>query len=182
MMNISKRIKNNEVGIIPHDTIPGIVGRMTEENALKILKLKNRSKKKGFIILIPNTAFLTELVEDVPIKLNHIITNYWPGMLTIIFKKKPTISNIISGNQTTIAIRYPKHPELNKLLNELNEPLLSTSANISGEQEISSELRKSVDFIADDHTLKSSELASTIIDGTSPALSVLRQGSLHISV
>ncbi len=180
MINISERIKNNEVGIIPHDTIPGIVGRMTEETALKILNLKKRSEEKGFIILIPNTSFLTDLVEDVPVTLNPIITNYWPGMLTIIFKKKHTVPNIITGSKSTIAIRYPKHPELNNLLNELNEPLLSTSANISGEKIISSELRKSVDFIADDHTLNSSELASTIIDGTSPALSVLRQGSLHI--
>ena len=52
MNDLTTRLKNNQIGIIPHDTIPGIIARMSEENANRIIDIKNRDQTKGFIILI----------------------------------------------------------------------------------------------------------------------------------
>ncbi len=175
-------LKSNQIGIIPHDTIPGIVARMTTENAEKILSIKERSKNKGFIILIPNKEYLTKLTKNILPTTKEILEKYWPGALTIIFHKDPSVPKIISGTDTTVAIRYPKHPLLNKILESLNEPVITTSANISNQTKISKELLTRIDFC---HPKSLEPLTnnhgSTIIDGTKENLPTLRQGGILIA-
>ena len=184
MNDLITRLKNNQIGIVPHDTIPGIIARMSEKNASRIIDIKNRDQTKGFIILIPNTDHLSQLVTDIPTHAQQLISKFWPGPLTIIFNKQPSIPTIISGFETTIAIRYPKHPLLNQLLTELNEPLITTSANISTETTVSKELINAVDFCDDSihqaTSIKSAH-ASTIINCASPSPLIIRSGSISES-
>ena len=176
MSKLTEQLKSNQIGIIPHDTIPGIIARMNEENARRIIDIKNRDQTKGFIILIPNTDHLSQLVTDIPTHAQQLISKFWPGPLTIIFNKQPSIPSIISGFETTIAIRYPKHPLLNQLLTELNEPLITTSANISTENHLSDELINNVDFCDDSITKEATSTASTIINCTGPTPTIVRTG------
>ena len=175
-------LKSNQIGILPHDTIPGIVARMTKENAERILSIKERSENKGFIILIPNKEYLMKLTENILPITKEILEKYWPGPLTIIFKKSLSIPNLISGSKSTIAIRYPKHSLLNEILDSLNEPLITTSANISNQTNISKELLNRIDFCHPKslEALKNNQ-GSTIIDGTKESIPILRQGGLFIS-
>lgn len=182
MTEYIEKLKLNEIGILPHDTIPGIIARMTETNAKKILEIKKRSIKKGFIILIPNKNHLNNLVPEIKHQTEKLIEKYWPGPLTIIFNKMPSISTIISGSKQTIAIRYPKHKLLNNILESLNEPLITTSANITNEPYISKELLSKIDFIHPDIDPATPKgISSTIIDGTKDSLPILRQGEILIS-
>ena len=177
-----KYLKLNQIGVLPHDTIPGIVARMTEANAARILDIKKRSEKKGFIILIPNIDHLENLAIDINSQTQKLIKTYWPGALTVIFKKSNSIPTLISGSEKTIAIRYPNHKLLNTILDSINEPLITTSANISNEQHLSKELLEQVDFIHPDiNPSIPNGLSSTIIDSTSEDLQILRQGSVLIS-
>ena len=182
MSKLTEQLKSNQIGIIPHDTIPGIIARMNEENARRIIDIKNRDQTKGFIILIPNTDHLSQLVTDIPTHAQQLISKFWPGPLTIIFNKQPSIPSIISGFETTIAIRYPKHPLLNQLLTELNEPLITTSANISTETTLSKELINAVDFCDDSihqaESIKSTQ-ASTIINCTTTTPTIIRHGTIN---
>ena len=155
---------------------------MSKENAGRIIDIKNRDQTKGFIILIPNTDHLSQLVTDIPTHAQQLISKFWPGPLTIIFNKQPSIPTIISGFETTIAIRYPKHPLLNQLLTELNEPLITTSANISTETNLSKELITAVDFCDDSihqaESIKSTQ-ASTIINCTTTTPTIIRHGTIN---
>ena len=171
---IYEKIISHQIGIIEHDTLPGIVGLATEENAKKIQRIKQRCASKGFIVLIPSTAHLDQLTLSISESGQKLIDAFWPGPLTIIFEKHPKISTLISGKETTIAIRYPKHPMLSRLLTKLNQPLISTSANISGDTIISNELLTSVDFTFGN--LNKNSVASTIVDATKSPIQVLRQG------
>ena len=102
---------------------------------------------------------------------------------TIILKKHPTIPSLITGNKNTIAVRYPNHPLLNNILNELNEPIISTSANISGQANMSNKLMQTIDFnYGNINQINTEVMASTIIDVTQKPLKILRQGSVIIPI
>ena len=99
------------------------------------------------------------------------------------FKKTPKIPSLITGNKDTIAVRYPNHPLLNNILNELNEPIISTSANISGQTNISNKLMQTIDFTHGKiEQINTNVLASTIVDVTQNSLKILRQGSVIIPI
>lgn len=178
---ICEYLLNHQIGILEHDTIPGIVGIATVDNAKKIQAIKQRSQSKGFIVLIPSTNHLKKLTTKIPETTNQIINAYWPGPLTIIFEKHPNISTTISGQSKTIAIRCPNHPMLSKLLKKLNQPLISTSANLSGETAISNKILKAVDFTYG-NIKNCKNQASTIVDATTSPMKILREGSLSISL
>ena len=180
MKEICEKLRNNQIGIIEHDTLPGIVGIATQENAKKIQQIKQRSESKGFILLIPNTDHLNQLAINVSETTKELINSYWPGPLTIIMEKHPNISPLITGSNTTIAIRYPKHPILSELLTTLGQPLLSTSANISGETGISNQLLNAVDFTCGNIQKTEANIASTIIDATQTPFKILRNGSIKL--
>ena len=104
------------------------------------------------------------------------MTTYWPGPLTLIFEKHPQVSPLLTGNKSTIAIRHPNHPLLNQILNKINQPLLSTSANFSGETTLSNQLLSTIDFTHGNIALTEHTVASTIVDTTQRNLVILRQG------
>ncbi len=178
--SICEKLKNNQIGIIEHDTLPGIIAQMTKDNAIKINQIKKRHRDKGFIILIPSMDYLPELTIDIPKTTQTLMQSYWPGPLTIILKKHPAISSLITGSKTTIAIRYPKQPLLKQILSTLKTPLISTSANLSGETSLSDQLLNKIDFTYGNIEKNESNIASTIVDGTTSPVNILRQGTLKI--
>ena len=178
---ICNHLKDNKIGIIEHDTLPGIVALASAENALKIQRIKHRPESKGFIILIPCKNHLNQFVANVSKTATELIDNHWPGPLTLIFKKHPNVPEAITGNRSTIAIRYPKHPILNQILSTLNHPLLSTSANISGTSTLPDELLAAVDFTFGNIKPNKLSSASTIADTTQSQLSILRQGDIKLT-
>jgi L-threonylcarbamoyladenylate synthase len=180
--DICTQLINHHIGIIEHDTVPGIVGLMTVENAKKIIALKKRAPNKGFIILIPNPSHLPRLTAPISATMQALIHRYWPGPLTIIFKKKTTISTLITGTETTIAIRYPDHPILSNILTKINQPLLSTSANISGDAPSVSDILPKVDFTFGDLTWSHNATPSTIVDGTTTPPIIRRPGAITVSL
>jgi L-threonylcarbamoyladenylate synthase len=97
---------DHQIGIVEHDTVPGIVGIATVDNAKKIQTIKQRSEFKGFIVLIPSIDHLSNFAINVSKKAHQLIDTYWPGPLTIIFEKHPNISPVISGQKTTINPSY----------------------------------------------------------------------------
>ena len=181
MKEIVNKILNNEIGIIPHDTVPGIISRMTTKNALKINLIKKRDPKKGFIILIPSLKHIDLLTQSILASTTELIKKHWPGPLTIIFNKNKNICQTISGHAETIALRFPKHELLNNILSSIDEPLISTSANISGELSMSNYVLSNVDFTYGDLTIDSTKEPSTIVDGTTNPFLVIRQGQTKLS-
>lgn len=178
---ICKKLMDNKIGIIEHDTLPGIVSLATKENALKIQQLKDRPESKGFIILIPCIEQLNQLVATISKPATELMHAYWPGPLTLIFKKHPSVPKEITGNRSTIAVRYPKHPILNQILSEVNQPLLSTSANVSGTSTLPDKLISAVDFTFGNIKPNKITPASTIVDTSQSKLTIIRQGEIKLT-
>lgn len=131
-MEIISEINNNNPVIVPTETVYGIISKINKESISKIYLIKKRSKKKPLTIIINNFNSLEDFVLEIPINIKKILETFWPGPLTVIFKKKNNdICNII-GTEKTIGIRMPNHNFLRAIL-KYTGPLVCTSANISND-------------------------------------------------
>ena len=113
---------------------------------------------------------------------SKLIEKYWPNTLTILFKKKDTISNTVTADSSYVGIRMPNNKLLLELMNTLDKPLISTSANISNEKVITSvdlidiELKKYISYIYDGGQM--SDVASTLVKAEDNKITFLREGIL----
>ncbi len=145
----------NKGGLIlyPTDTIWGIGCDATSRNAVKkIYALKNREEKKSLIILVLNEAMIRQYVSEPSSKLLSQISETGRPT-TAIFKNAIHLPSQLVNEDGTIAIRIPKDEFCLQLIRNLGKPLVSTSANISGEKfpqnfnEVSDKIKNGVDYI-----------------------------------
>ncbi len=159
---IIENIKKNKIFIYPTDTIYGIGCNAEDEDAVeKIKKIKQRDKDKPLSIIAPNVRWIKDnLIIDLD------LSKYLPGPYTIILKKKnPDFLKWVS-NTDYLGIRIPDN-EFTKIINKSNLPFVTTSVNLSGEQnikkinEIKQEIMKKVNYVIDSGSLAGR--ASTLI-------------------
>ncbi|MSR89237.1 MAG: threonylcarbamoyl-AMP synthase [Candidatus Margulisbacteria bacterium] len=165
----ARHLLKEEVGIIPCDTLWGLVAISTPTTARRLNHIKERSEEKPFLCLMSN---LKEALNYAVINPLHepLIRSSWPGPITFIFSKKETVPNWMTGGKNTIAIRIPQDVFLQHVLAEVGRPIFSTSANISGQpfpkslEEVHVEFRQQVDFVFP--STQQLNRPSTIIDLT----------------
>lgn len=97
----------------------------------RLAAIKRRPLNKGFIVLIANWSQLQPFIGDTPEQQLIKVRESWPGFVTWIFPKAPSIPACLSGEHPGIAIRMSAHPLLQALCQ--SGPLISTSANLSGQ-------------------------------------------------
>lgn len=101
----------------PTETVYGLGADAEQEVAVRNLyRIKNRPLDHPVIIHIADESNVYYWVEDIPKEAYVLMKTYWPGPLTLIFKKAKHVNNIISGGQETIGIRCPSHPVAHKLI------------------------------------------------------------------
>lgn len=137
----------------PTDTIWGIGCDATNEKAIqRIFEIKKREDSKSMLVLMENPALLDRYVENVPeIAWDLIEVSTTP--LTVIYPNAKNLAKNLIAADGSIGIRFTKETFTSQLLQRFRRPLVSTSANISGEKspaffdEISEEIKKQVDYI-----------------------------------
>ncbi len=126
-------IKNGEAVAIPTETVYGIAADCFNEAAVeKIFKAKGRPSDNPLIVHIEEFSQIYSLVKEVPESVKRLTEKYWPGPLTVILPKKSTVSDRVSGNLPTVAVRMPSHPVARAIIKAAGVPLAAPSANISG--------------------------------------------------
>lgn len=170
------------VGIIPTDTVYGLVARAADQEAVRRLyALKNREGKPGTII----AANINQLVQ-LGLKARYLkaVVDYWPGAISIVIPCGPELEYIHEG-VGSLAVRLPGKPELLDFL-EQTGPLLTSSANHPGKpvankvEEAQSYFGNNVDFYVDGGDLSGHE-PSTVIRIVDDAIEVLREGAVKIN-
>ena len=182
--NIQKAIaciKNEEVVGIPTETVYGIgVDPLSQAAVDKIFNLKERDENKPLSILVHSFHDLIKLkiISKVP----EIVELYWPGPLTIIVESELNFADGVgTKNPNSIGIRVPDN-ELTLELLKKTGPLAVTSANISGQEDITNE--RDAEAVFGDkigHYLQGSALhgsGSTIVDFRDEEFKVIREGPL----
>ena len=128
-----KYLDQNKCIAVPTETVYGLAANAYSTTAVKkIFKLKKRPKSNPLIVHYSN---LSELKKDCFIndKFLKLYKKFCPGPITFVLKlkKNSKISKIVTNNNKTLAVRFPKHKILKNLLKILNYPLAAPSANVS---------------------------------------------------
>lgn len=181
---LAQELKKGKIFVLPTSTIYGICANALDTEAVeKIYNVKKRDKSKPLIVLINSLDMLNKLVIDLNENYKKIISKFWPGPLTIVFKKSDVLPSIVSSNNNTIAIRMDSCSIINKLIDISGVPIVAPSANISGNINISSidflekEIYDNVDYIIDNGILSEKE-ESTLITLEGNNIKVLREGKI----
>lgn len=180
-------IKNGGIIAYPTETLYGLgVDALNSEAVKKIYDTKGRVHSKALTI-ITASKHIEEYVESVSESAKRLIEEFWPGPLTIIFKKKDIIPDITSGNLKTIGIRMTSNEVALKLIEYSETVITATSANISGKpshafmEECIEELSGKVDYIIGEDK-RNIGIESTIIDCTVDPPVVLRKGAITLEM
>lgn len=125
-------IKEGGVVAFPTETVYGLGADALNPQAVKkIFEAKGRPQDNPLIIHVANKN-LESLVQEIPSIANEIMDRFWPGPLTLIFKKKDIIPDVTSANLDTVGVRMPSNEIALKLIESSGTPIAAPSANISG--------------------------------------------------
>jgi len=178
-------IRRSGLIAFPTDTIYGVAAHALDPVGIRaIYAAKQRSDNKALPILIGDLSQLNKLVSHLSDPALRIAEAFWPGALTLILPKDPTLPPELSP-YPTIGIRMPDLAFTLELLWQTG-PLATTSANISdGQNPISAEdvmeqLEGKIDLILDGGETRGST-ASTVVDLTSSDLKILREGPIRLA-
>ena len=182
-----KYLDNYECIAVPTETVYGLAGNAYSNTSVKkIFKLKKRPAINPLIVHYYNLSSLQDdcIIND---QFKKLYNKFSPGPITYILKLRKTskISKFVTNNKNTLAVRFPKHPLLRRLLKILNYPLAAPSANISTKlssvqpSDVKEEFGKKLKYI-----LKGGRclvgVESTIINLTDK-IEILRLGGLNVS-
>ncbi len=156
--------------LYPTDTIWGIGCDATSNKAVqKVIEIKKRPKEVSFIILLDEDKKITDYVEEVPDILWDLLQSF-DNPTTIIYPKAKKVSKYAVAKDGSIAIRVVGDEFCSRLIHSFNKPIISSSANISGEpspvmfKDISQSVINSVDYVVRTNQTKLNKFkASTII-------------------
>lgn len=162
MIDFSQDIKNaveclKKGGIIlyPTDTVWGIGCDARNSDAVKkIFSLKKREDSKSMLVLVNNEAALERITEEIP-EIAYQLLEAAVNPLTVIYDHAKGVAPEIIADDGSLGVRITKEKFSNELARRLGAPLVSTSANISGEKapsnfhEISDSVKKGVDYIVE---------------------------------
>lgn len=184
LIEVGKAINIGKVVIFPTETVYGIGTNALREDACnKIYEIKKRPQNKPLIVLISNLEMLRDLVEEISPLERKLMNVFWPGPLTIIFKKKKGISDIVTGGQNTLAVRLTSNKITQELIEQAGVPIVAPSANVSGEVTgtkidiIKKELGDKVDYILDYGDIDS-DIPSTLVKVENDLVMILREGKI----
>ncbi|MBA6155154.1 threonylcarbamoyl-AMP synthase [Tenacibaculum sp. S7007] len=181
LKEIVNKLKEGKTILYPTDTVWGLGCDATNIEAVKkIYEIKNREESKSLIILVSSIEMLIEYLNEVSDKALEILKEATKPT-TIIYNAPKNLADNTIAKDNTIAIRIPKDEFCVDLIEEFGKPIVSTSANISGEptpksfSEISKAILNSVDYVVDLHQEKKSEKSSRILKIDGDSVIVIRE-------
>lgn len=140
-MRVTRRLSSPEVreilrqggvGILPTDTLYGVVGSAFRKKAvLRIYRLRRRSPKKPMIILIHSLADLKKFGVVVNGQMSNVLQKFWPGKVSVVLPCRSKKFAYLHQGTRTLAFRLPAKKSLRELL-RYTGPLVAPSANIEG--------------------------------------------------
>lgn len=172
---------------IPTETVYGLAALINKPEAIKaVFSMKNRPLNHPLIMHVGVGCDLRAYVEHIPDYAQQLMDLFWPGPMTLVFKaQKDQIDPLITGGQTTVALRCPAHPITQDILHQLGLPLVAPSANPFGKispttaQHVYESFPKQ-DLLILDGGRCAIGIESTIIDATQDSsYQILRHGLIN---
>lgn len=186
VMQAVQALKKGEVAIFPTDTVYGLgIAASNESDPLTLARIKERPLDKSIPLLIESLEAFDFYSADVPAYAKELALEHWPGALTLVVKASKEVPQSFVASDGSVALRVPKHPLTLELLNMLQAPLATSSANLSGERparsvaELEEALIARVFLVLDGGKL-SGTAASTVVSCLHDKPLVLREGPIRV--
>jgi L-threonylcarbamoyladenylate synthase len=178
-------VRGGKLIVLPTDTVYGLGADAFDRDAVTDLLLaKGRGRDMPPPVLVGSVRAGMALIDDLGTYGQDLISEFWPGGLTLVCRATPTLSWDLGDTKGTVAVRMPLHPVALEVLKETG-PLAVSSANRSGLPSATTaaaaeeQLGNSVSVYLDGGVCASS-LASTIIDLTGDVPRLLRAGAISL--
>jgi len=176
-------VRRGEVVAIPTDTLYTLVCDPLNLHAVgRIYAAKGRETNRALPLLVSDVLMAEELSKDVSPRFYLLARHFWPGELTIIVQASSRVPLKVTGNTGRLAMRQSKSKVANALLERLAQPVISTSANLSGEPtcargiEVFGAMDGRVDLVLDGGV--ASGQGATTVDITEPYWRVIKEGAV----
>jgi tRNA threonylcarbamoyl adenosine modification protein (Sua5/YciO/YrdC/YwlC family) len=173
--------------VMPTDTVYGMTCGITHHEAIRrIYKLKDMDPKKPLSILVGDMAMVGRYARGVSTPAFRLLKRVLPGPYTFIFEASPEVPKIMLRKRRTIGIRMPDNPIALALLEEMGEPLLSSSIRgpeqdfVNDPGEIDASLGNDVELVIDGGILL--PVPSTVVDLSASEPVLLREGKGDVGV
>jgi len=186
LANGAGSIKAGGLVAFPTETVYGLGADAFNTHACaRIFEVKKRPLHNPLIVHIARTIQLEQLVENVSPAALRLINRYWPGPLSLVFRKKNAVPDIVTAGQPTVAVRMPAHPLASELIRRSETPIAAPSANAFGRtsatsaQHVLDQLQNCCDALIDGGACRVGvESAVVSVTETKPVL--LRPGAIPI--
>ncbi|NLJ97707.1 MAG: threonylcarbamoyl-AMP synthase [Tissierellia bacterium] len=179
-------IKKGGLVAFPTETVYGLGANGLDPKAVaKLFTAKGRPQDNPLILHVYSIEQVRELVEDISEEAERLMRIFWPGPLTLLFKRGNKIPEIITAGLDTVAIRMPNNPIALELIKASGVPIAAPSANTSGKpsptmaNHVREDLWGKVNLIIDGGSTGVG-LESTVLDLTGNKPIILRPGGITL--
>lgn len=187
LINIAVGIlKNKDLVAFPTETVYGLgAAGLISEAVEKIFIAKNRPQDNPLILHVCSIEMVEQIAEDISTDARKLMNEFWPGPLTIIFKRKANVPDVITAGLDTVAIRMPDNKIALKLIEKLGMPIAAPSANSSGKpsptcaKDVYEDMKGRIPLIIDGGDARVG-LESTVVDLSKGNAMILRPGEITI--
>ena len=178
-------LREGRLVAFPTDTVYGVGALVFDGKAVEsIYVAKQRPIEKAIPVLMADAADMEKVGMDIPEVAYQLAARFFPGPLTCLIPKQPTLPESVSATET-VGVRVPDHEVARALLRAAG-PMAVTSANISGQanpstaQEVLAQLGGRIDLILDGGKTPGG-VPSTLVDCTGKDLKILREGPISLA-
>lgn len=179
-------LKGGGIAAFPTDTVYGLGAIYSDAQAVrKVFAAKGRPENKPLSLLVSSAEQVTRIAQNIPDCAYKLMDSFWPGALTLIFKKKEDayIPEEVTAGADTIGFRMPDLELTRQIISMADSPLAAPSANISGKRSASDaseaieDLNGRVDMIIDGGACRVG-VSSTVLDMSGEEYKILREGTV----
>jgi len=183
---IAEEVLRGGIVAFPTDTIYGLGCSLFDTDAVEMLaQIKHRARSHAFISLIPESMQAWGLAAEVSPVAERLIDRYWPGPLSLIFRASPLVPVQVLGHAGTLALRCPLDTLCQRILERIGGPVVSSSANLSGESpaesaaEVVAVFGNQLDLVLDGGP-RHARPPTTLVDVSGARPRLLRRGTLDV--
>ena len=177
-------LRRGELVIFPTETVYGLAADATNDEAVKrVYNAKGRNGGEPLPVQISKVDDLLKVATFVPEPARKLAELFWPGPLTLVLQKNPSISDLVTSGRETIGVRISEHPVALALIKALGSPIVATSANVSGNEPPKNalaainEVGNEVSVVLDAGESRLG-VSSTIVDVSNLPPRILRRGTI----
>lgn len=174
-------IRKGGIVAIPSDALYTLVADPFNLHAVgRVFRAKGREIHRALPLLVSDVLMAEDLAAELSVRFHLLARRFWPGPLTMIVPASAKVPLKVTGNTGRLAMRQPKSPIAAGLLDWLNQPLIATSANISGQPtahsgiEVFAKMDGRIDLVLDGGGANGG--GATTIDITEPTWRMIKEG------